>query len=304
MGPEDIKRLKTCKLPLYSKVKPRGLLAGDRESTLLGEGVEFAGVRGFEPGDDMRELDLHTLAQSGDEELIERVVERQLPVYIWAGTSAGLRGGLNLLFAQKPAIATIAAGLLIYAGHNAYSPVGLCTFGREIESFYPARLGAGYCDDLLQRLLEDRHVPMAPEADMARALEYMLERVPGHSLVFLISDFQEPFFEGHFAPLLRPAAHKFDLVPVVICDPLEGQVVLPRPVRISVSDHSGERNDEIYLTPQRLAELQEASARHLAHLAENFRQAGAGHVVLDAPSVAACQRELELFFAARRQARG
>lgn len=69
------------------------------------------------------------------------------------------------------------------------------------------------------------------------------------------------------------------------------------------SIYTGEGNAEIYLTPKKLKEIQEVSARHLLHLERNFRQVGIKHVVLDSSSIDDCYQVLSSFFENRKRTR-
>ena len=84
MARRDSEPFRRSRIQFYSRLKLRNIFPGEWESTYLGDGIEFAATRPFEPGDDLRDLDLGTLAQSGEEEIIQRVVGRQMKVFVWA----------------------------------------------------------------------------------------------------------------------------------------------------------------------------------------------------------------------------
>ena len=304
MGPEDYREFKESKIQLFSRMKLKNIFPGEWESIYTGEGIEFAGIRPLEPGDDLRNLDLHTLLQSGEEEIIERVVERQMRVFVWADFSGSTQRFEEMLFPQKPEIKDIAIGLLLFSASNAYSPVGLYAFNKEMRRFFPARSGERYCWEIVNWVIDQQYQGSVAAADIQSAVSFLIQRAFPQSLVFFVSDFQDQAFEGDFSALLRPVAKKFDFVAVVIRDPLEKQASLRRPVTITVKDSEGDRSAEICLTPQKLREIQESSARHLLHLEQGFRAVGVGHVVLDSPSIEDCHGVLLGFFEARRRTRG
>ena len=127
--------------------------------------------------------------------------------------------------------------------------------------------------------------------------------VDKQSMVFFVSDFEDQLFDGDFTALLRPVVRKVDFIPVVIRDPLENNTFLKRSVSVAVKDSEGDGSAEIYLTPQKLKQFQEASANHLLHLEQNFRQIGIEHIVLDSNSIDDCHRVLSAFFEGRRRIR-
>jgi uncharacterized protein (DUF58 family) len=108
MGPEDFRRFRGSKVKLFSRIKPRNIFPGEWESIFRGEGIEFAEIKPFEPGDDLRDLNLHALVQSGEEELIQRVVERQMRIYVWVDLSGSMHRFEEMFFPQKPEIRAIA----------------------------------------------------------------------------------------------------------------------------------------------------------------------------------------------------
>jgi len=301
MGPEDFKEFRKSKIQFFSQIKLSNILTGEWEGLFSGEGIEFSKIKPFEPGDDTRQLDLHTLLQSGEEEVIERVAERQLKIYVCADFSSSLFRFEKLFFTQKPEIRDVAIALLLFSACNAYSPVGFFAFNREVKKFFPARSGERYCWEILDWIIEEEYRGASAPADIQNTLLFLLERVPRQSLVFWVSDFKDPVFGGNFSERLRRAAKKFDLVPVVIRDPLENTGLLKRATRITLSDSGGNETTELYLTPQKLKEMQEISTRHTLDLESNFRKAGIEHVILDSPSITDCQEVFLSFFQARKK---
>jgi uncharacterized protein (DUF58 family) len=303
MGQEDFKQFRQSRVQLFSRIKLRNIFSGEWESIYKGEGIEFAEIKPFEPGDDLRDLDLFTLVKSGEEEIIQRVVGRQMKIFIWADLSGSMRRFEEMFFSSKPEIRDIATGLLVFSAFNAYSPVGLCAFDKEIRCFLPARSGENCCEEILGRIIEQDYKGIPVSADIRKAISFLMEKVSLQSLVFFVSDFKDQAFEGDFTALLRPVAKKVDFIPVVIRDPLEKGASLKRSVSIAVKDNEVDGNAEIYLTPRKLEEIQEVSTRHLLRLEWNFRQVGIEHVVLDSPSIDDCYQVLSGFFEGRKRTR-
>ncbi len=304
MGPEDYRRFRQSRLLLYSKLRLRNVFPGQWQSIYAGEGIEFAAIEPFEPGDDLRDLDLHTLVQSGEEEIIQRAAERQMRVYVWVDFSGSMQRSREMFFPRKPEIRDIAIGLLLFSACNAYSPVGLYAFNRDTRRFFPARFGERYCWEIANWIIEQECAAIAAPAGIHQAIAFLMGGVSPQSLVFFLSDFDDQAFEGDFAGLIRPLAKRFDFVPVVIRDPLEKEASLKNPMTVTVRDSEGDSWAETYLTPQRLREIQAASTKHLLALEQSFRAVGVDHVVLDSPSIESCHRVLSGFFEARRRTRG
>jgi uncharacterized protein (DUF58 family) len=304
MEQEDFEQFRQSKLQLFSRTKLKNVLPGEWESIYAGEGIEFAAIKPFEPGDDLRDLDLLTLAQSGEEEIVQRVVERQMKILVWVDSSGSMQRFEEMFFSQKPEIKDIALGLLLFSASNAYCPVGLYAFNKEMSRFFPARFGERYCWEILNWIIAEEYRGTPAPADVENAISFLIEAASPQSLVLFVSDFQDQAFDGDFTDLLRPVTKEFDFVAVIIRDPLETEASIRRSVSIAVQDNEGYGNAEIYLTPQRLKELQESSARHLFALEQRFRNLGIEYVVLDSCSVEGCYQALSGFFEARKRIRG
>jgi uncharacterized protein (DUF58 family) len=303
MGHADYKQLKHSKIQLFSRLKLKNIFSGEWDSIYVGEGIEFADIKPFEPGDDLRDLDLITLLQSGEEEIIRREVGRQMKIFVWVDFSGSMQRNEDLFFFSRPDIRDIAIGLIIYSACNAYSPTGLCIFDDKIREFLPAKYGESYCDKIMDRILDYDYRNTRKMANIPAALSFMMEKVYKQSMVFFISDFKDPVFEGDFTELLRPASRKFDFIPVVIRDPIEKDVILKRSLNISVKDSEGNGKSEIYLTPARLHEMQRISTKHIEHLEQNFYRAGIDYALLDSPSIDDCYQVLSGFFVGRKRIR-
>jgi uncharacterized protein (DUF58 family) len=299
MGQKDSEQFRRSRIQLYSRLKLKNIFPGEWESIYMGDGIEFGAIKPFEPGDDLRDLDLHTLAQSGEEEIIQRVVGRQMKIFVWADLSGSLQHSEEAFFPAKREIRDNAIGLIVFSAWNAYSPVGLCAFDGEIKKFFPAAPGESTCAEIMDWVL-NQEFSKPVSADIPNALAFLMERASPQSLVFLISDFQDPVFEDDFSDLIKPAAEKLDLTMVVIRDPLERPSTLTRRAILSVSGDEGGRGTSLYLTPRKLREIQGVSARHLAHLERNFSRVGVGRVILDSPSLEQSYQALSGYFETRR----
>jgi uncharacterized protein (DUF58 family) len=303
MEQEKYKGLRQSRLQLFSRLKLKNIFPGEWESIYTGEGIEFTDIRPFEPGDDLRDLDLAALVRSGEEETILRATGRQMKVFVWADLSGSMLRSTEMFLSSKPRIRDIAIGLIIYSSLNAYNPVGLCAFDKEIRCFFPAKYGKTHCSKILERIIDEDYKDTRVSDDVQNAISFLMQKAYSQSMVFFVSDFKDPVFEEDFAHLLRPLAKKVDFIPVVIRDPVEKDASLKRPINIAVTDSEGGRSTEIYLTPKKLKEIQGISANHLLNLERNFRRAGVGHVVLDSPLVSDCFQVLSCFFKGRKRAR-
>lgn len=304
MEQEEFEQFRRSRLQLFSRTMLKNVLPGEWKSSYAGEGIEFSVIKPFEPGDDLRDLDLHTLAQSGEEEIIQRVVERQMEIYVWADFSGSMQRFEEMFFSQKAEIRDIVLGLLLFSASNSYCPIGLYAFNESMKKFFPARFGERYCWKILTWIIAHDYPGATVPADVENCISFLMETVPPRSLIFFVSDFQDPAFWGDFTSLLSPVANSFDFIPVIIRDPVMKQYTLRRSVIVKVRDSEGDKSAELYLTPSKLRELQLISARHLFALEHKFRILGIEYVVVDSPSIESCYHALAGFFETRKRTRG
>ena len=88
---EVLKQVKTIELRTRGLVS--SLFAGEYRSTFRGQGMEFAEVREYEPGDDVRTIDWNVSAKMGHPFVKKFTEERELTVMLVVDASASGRFG-------------------------------------------------------------------------------------------------------------------------------------------------------------------------------------------------------------------
>ncbi|MCB1738363.1 MAG: DUF58 domain-containing protein [Gammaproteobacteria bacterium] len=199
-------------------------MSGGHVSTFRGRGMEFAEVRGYQPGDDSRDVDWRATARRGKPYTKLYREERERPVLLWVDLRAAqffaTKGCYKAVMASR--LATLAA----WAAHAQGDRIGGLVFcEREHREIKPRRGKAAmlhFINQLVTHPAWDRGYTTAiEEAD--RALTAALERLlrvalPG-SLIVLASDFHglRPEHEA----LLAQIGRHCDLVFLVTHDPIE-----------------------------------------------------------------------------------
>ena len=290
-------------IPFIPRFKLRNRFPGEWESVWRGEsGIEFAESKPFEPGDDPRDIDIRYLAQTGEEYIVRRAETRQMKVYAWADFSASMQRFDQMLFAKKPDVRDIAIGLILYSAAKLYAPVGFYPFGLANGKFFPPRTGESYCEAIMDGVAATEKPHPFVSSGAEKTFSDLTRLAYPRNMVFMISDFQQRLFDKDFAGILRPVAARFDLIPVVIIDPLQVGSQPLRSFRIRVQS-AGVQTKEMYVTPRLLQEVRTATIRHRSHLEENFRRVGLDYIVLDSSSAEECQRRFLRFFEIRRRRR-
>src|SRR5262249_32060413 len=162
-------------------------LAGSYHSVFKGRGVEFAEVREYEPGDDVRTIDWNVSAKMGHPFVKKFTEERELTVVLVVDASGSGRFGSSA--ATKRETAAAVGALLAFSAIRNNDRVGLLLFTDRIERFVPPRKGRDHGLRVLRELLAFETAGRG--TDLAAALDVLRRVVTKRSVVFLISDFQD-----------------------------------------------------------------------------------------------------------------
>ncbi|MEE2708735.1 MAG: DUF58 domain-containing protein [Gemmatimonadota bacterium] len=190
--------------------------SGEYHSVFKGRGMEFAEVREYEPGDDIRSIDWNVTARTGRPYIKRFTEERELTVMLLVDASGS--GNFGTGDQMKGEIAVELCALLAFAAIKNNDRVGLLIFTDCIEKFIPPRKGRTHVLRVIRELLYSR--PEGTGTDIAQALEYMNRVINRRSVVFLASD----FLSSGFGTALRIANKRHDLVAVTMTDPRELEI--------------------------------------------------------------------------------
>ena len=190
-----------------------GIFAGEYHSVFKGRGMEFAEVREYVPGDDVRTIDWNVTARTGHPFVKRYVEERELTVMLVVDLSASGRFGSQSRL--KSDIATELCGLLALSAVRNNDKVGMILFTDRIEQFVPPQKGRNRALRVIREMLAVE--PTSRGTDIALALDYLHRVVRRRSVSFVISDFLASGYER----ALRLAGRRHDVVPICISDPRE-----------------------------------------------------------------------------------
>lgn len=202
------------------------LFAGQYHAIFRGRGMEFADVREYQPGDEVRTIDWNVTARFGEPFVKRFVEERELTLMLAVDISPSQAFGTSGQTKREVA-AEIAAVLALSAvRHN--DKVGLVTFTDRIETVVPAKKGLRHALRIVRELLYRE--PRGRATDIAGAVEYVTNLLHRRSIVFLLSDFQDERYER----VLRVAGRRHEVIAVTATDPRE--LELPNAGLIEVED--------------------------------------------------------------------
>jgi uncharacterized protein (DUF58 family) len=190
-----------------------GAFAGEYHSVFKGRGMEFAEVREYVPGDDVRTIDWNVTARMGQPFVKQYIEERELTVMLLVDVSASGQFGSVSRF--KSEIATELCALLALSAISNNDKVGLILFTDRIERFIPPQKGRNRALQVIREML--LFEPKGRGTDLGHALEYLHRVCRRRSVSFLISDFLASGYERQ----LRLVHKRHDMVPICIADPRE-----------------------------------------------------------------------------------
>jgi uncharacterized protein (DUF58 family) len=248
----------------------KSMKAGAFRSLYQGKGIDFAGVREYFPGDDVRSIDWNVTARLGRPYVKLFEEERELSLFLLIDCSASMCAPLSR---QDTALET--AALLALAAEHNNSPSGALFFDAGVRLTLPPEQGKSHAMLLLSRFDDLAAVPASerpPGTDLAAALKVAAKLLVKKALIFVISDFRTT----GWADALSLLSITHDVVAVIVEDPTDA--VLPRVGLVPFRDNeTGERQylptndgafrDSWLLEQQRRSTArQEVCARHGATL--------------------------------------
>ncbi len=231
MTPREVLR-RVRRLEIRTRRLVEESLAGSYHSVFRGRGMEFAEVREYEIGDDVRTIDWNVSARMGHPFVKKFTEERELTVVLAIDASGSERFGTRDF--TKLELAAEVSALLAFSAIRNNDRVGLLQFTDRIETFLPPRKGREHALRVLREVLALD--PAGRGTDIAGALEYLRHVVTKRAVVFVVSDFQDRGYER----TLRVFARKHDVVAISVTDPRELQ--LPPVGLVAVEDpETGDR---------------------------------------------------------------
>lgn len=189
------------------------LFAGEYHSAFKGRGMEFAEVREYLRGDDVRSIDWNVTARVGDPYVKVFDEEREQTVMLLVDASAS--GAFGSQQQMKGEIGVEISALLAFAAIKNNDRVGLLIFTDEVEVFVPPKKGRKHVLRVIRELLYFE--PRGRRTSIADALEHLQRVLHRRSVVFVISDFLDQDYERPLKLMRR----RHDLVAITLFDPRE-----------------------------------------------------------------------------------
>ncbi|MEF3280756.1 MAG: DUF58 domain-containing protein [Elusimicrobiota bacterium] len=198
--------------------------SGQYLSVFKGKGIEFAEVREYVVGDDIRAIDWNITARTSKVYVKKFNEERELTVIVASDISGShFFGTRNKM---KNELSAELAALFMFAALKNNDKVGLFLFSDNTEIYLPPKKGKNHVLRIISDMIS--FTPKNTKTNITEALKNLNHILKRKSVIIFISDFMDSGFEK----AIKITEQKHDLIPVIINDPIELQLKT-HPVLIS-----------------------------------------------------------------------
>ncbi len=196
-------------------------VAGDYHSAFKGRGVEFAEVRPYAPGDEIRAIDWNVTARMGAPFVKRFIEERDLTVFLAIDVSGSMNYGSRAILKRE--LAAELAALLSFAAVRNQDRVGAALLSDRLELFLRPDRRRTHVLRLVREILTRE---AGGGTDLERGLWGLLKTLKQRSVLFILSD----FLNAGLSRALKAAAARHDVVVLEIVDPKDHEPPLTGPV--------------------------------------------------------------------------
>jgi uncharacterized protein (DUF58 family) len=206
-----------------------GLLQGDYRSLFYGYGVDFADLREYQPGDDIRYIDWNVTARLNAPHVRQYVEDREITAWFLLDLSPSVNFGSQQIQKRNMLIDFVVTLARLLTRHG--NRVGAVLYSSQVERTIPARGGRIQVLRLANDLLRQEYNATGTFTDLKPLLQSGLHAIKKRSLVFLISDFiSVPGWERPLSLL----SQRHEVLAVHLWDP--GEIELPDVGIIAMED--------------------------------------------------------------------
>lgn len=210
--PEVLRQVR--QLEIRSRRLVQDVLAGEYSSVFKGRGVEFADVRPYLPGDDVRTIDWRVTARTGAPYVRRYTEERELTVLFLIDHSASDAFGTRRR--TKAELATEVSAVLALAAVRNNDRVGAILFSDHVEQFVAPAKGKRHVLRVIREMVSFE--PRGKGTDLAGAFDFAMRILKRRAVVFVFSD----WMAGEFDRALEVVARRHDTIGVHLVDERDG----------------------------------------------------------------------------------
>jgi uncharacterized protein (DUF58 family) len=241
---DELVQLRSAANALQRKVRKKTAapMIGASVSKRLGRGLDFAEVREYQPGDDVRNIDWKVTARTGQAHSKLFVEERERPVLLVVDFRASMRFGTRGMF--KSALAARLAALLGWCAVGGQDRVGGFVFTDNTHSEIRPQAGRRGLMALFRAMQQAQSQPSSVGGEqLSDTLSRLRQGAHGGSTVVILSDFSR--FDERSRSTLGSVLQSLDVVAVQICDPLD--FTLPPPGEYAFRNNDGTEGSRLLM---------------------------------------------------------
>jgi uncharacterized protein (DUF58 family) len=247
-----------------------GMLQGDYRTLFYGSGVDFADLREYQPGDDIRYIDWNVTARMDAPYVRQYAEDREVTAWFLLDLSPSVDFGTGQNQTQKRNMLIDFTALLARLLTRSGNRVGAIMFGDKIQHTVPVGGGRLQVLRLVNDLLKQPRLSYSSLTDLRLLFQSSLGSLKQHSLVFVLSDFiSQPGWDSALGTL----SQKHEVLAIRLWDPREME--LPDAGMVMMED--SETGEQLFVdTHDRAfrARFKDIVQKREAELAHIFKHAG------------------------------
>lgn len=258
-------------------------LVGAYHSVFKGQGMDFAEVREYQPGDDVRSIDWNVTAKMDRPFIKVYEEERELTIMLIVDVSAS--GDFGSSQQTKRELAAELASVLAFSATRNNDKVGLILFSDTIEKVIMPKKGRAHVLRVIREILF--YEPQQTGTDLPMAMRTLNRLIKRKAVCFLLSDFLTPETQewirpstegkrGELQSMLTLTNKRHDLICIHLQDSRE--TTLPKVGWIVLEDSETGQLIEINTNDPQLQQIYSQQNRNrLLNMETTFRRSGVDH---------------------------
>lgn len=223
LPPDYLKRLR--QVEVRARLVSEQLMGGRLTSVFKGRGMDFADVREYVPGDDVRRIDWNVTARLRKPYIKRHTEERELVVMLLIDASASGHFGTApdgaAQAGTKRELAAVLAGALAFSAVRDGDRVGMLLFTDRVERYVPPRKTRAHVTRLLHEMLYTE--PKSSGTSLNSALNFLNNLFHRPALVFVLSDFHD-HDEVAWKRALKASNQRHEMIALRTVDPREQEL--------------------------------------------------------------------------------
>ena len=196
-----------------------GLLQGDFRTLFRGNGIDLAGLREYQEGDDVRHIDWNVTARLQTLHVREYQQDRELTAWFVLDLSPSMDFASDTVSKRMVLTEFVAVMARLLTGRGNFC--GAMLFSSGMDRIVRPRNGRRQVLHLLDLLAPRARVLRTDATDLRAVLDNAAALLRRRAMVFVVSDFVS---RTEWSPALERLARRHDVVAVRLVDPLESRI--------------------------------------------------------------------------------